>query len=171
MRIIEGTPQEIVEYLRLTGGEEPVAGRDELEAVEPTGGMPWSGIEQLVRDRARSEEIAGRVLAYLQGALALGGVEIEPGSSERTKDGLSDYVMVRDDGVRRFGAVVYVKAINGGLTLRLTREDVADLADARIQFRDVRAGHQYVVNCPLRDEGMIDLALQLTKRALRKVRK
>ncbi len=44
-----------------------------------------------------------------------------------TKDGLTDYLMIRDDGVRRYGAVAYVKPANGELTLRLTKEDVADV--------------------------------------------
>ncbi|UWW96406.1 hypothetical protein GO605_35980 [Streptomyces murinus] len=78
--------------------------------------------------------------------------------------------MVRDAGIRRFGAVAYVKATNGGLTLRLTREDVVDVDDRAISFRNVRAGHQYVVNCPLRDEAAVQVALTLVQLALAKVR-
>lgn len=132
--------------------------------------MTWSEIDQLVRDRGRDPETINRVLEFLRRAVELEGVEIGPGTSERTKDGRSDYIMVRDAGKRRFGAVVYVKATNGGLTLRLTKEDIADLDDGNVKLRDVRAGHQYVVNCPLHSEEAIDRALELTEIALKKVR-
>ncbi|MFC7867909.1 hypothetical protein ACFU5B_29345 [Streptomyces murinus] len=176
MRLIDGTPQEIAEFLRLTQGEEdPDAGApgdvDADASGESAGGaLDWTQIAELVSGRARSPEIATRVLDFLRGAVALGGVEIGPGESERTHDGRTDYVMVRDAGVRRFGAVAYVKATNGGLTLRLTREDVVDVDDRAISFRNVRAGHQYVVNCPLRDEAAVQVALTLVQLALAKVR-
>jgi len=51
-------------------------------------------IAELVNGRARSAEIARRVLDFLRGAVALGNVEIGPGESERTRDGRTDYVMV-----------------------------------------------------------------------------
>ncbi|MFB8209250.1 hypothetical protein [Streptomyces sp. NPDC056010] len=79
--------------------------------------------------------------------------------------------MIRDDGVRRYGAVAHVKPANGGLTLRLTKEDVADVDPVHVKLRDVRPGHQYVVNCPLRDAETVRFAVDLTIRALRKVRR
>ncbi|MEU6198071.1 hypothetical protein [Streptomyces sp. NPDC047061] len=176
MRLIDGTPQEIAEFLRLTQSEEdPDAGApgdiDPDPSGESAGGLlDWAQIAELVNGRARSAEIATRVLDFLRGAVALGNVEIGPGESERTRDGRTDYVMVRDAGVRRFGAVAYVKATNGGLTLRLTREDVADVSDPAISFRNVRAGHQYVVNCPLRNDAAVQVALRLVQLALGKVR-
>ncbi|MFE7777727.1 hypothetical protein ACFU5O_28275 [Streptomyces sp. NPDC057445] len=176
MRLIEGTPQEIAEFLRLTAPEDDADAGAPVEAeldapVSGLGGeLDWAQITDLVRGRARSAEIAKRVLGFLEGAVALGNVEIGPGESERTRDGRTDYIMVRDAGVRRFGAVAYVKATNGGLTLRLTREDVADL-DEPVSFRGVRAGHQYVVNCPLRDEEAVQAALRLVQVALTKVRR
>ncbi|MFG2910886.1 hypothetical protein ACGF13_38300 [Kitasatospora sp. NPDC048286] len=168
MKYLEGTPEEIAQFLQLMG-EEPQGDVGEAAAEMPGEVAGLAGIEALVRGRARSQEIADRVLAYLSRVRGL-GVEIESGTSERTKDGLSNYVMVRDAGKRRFGAVAYVNAINAGLTVRLTPEDVDDLDDPRIELRDVKSGHKYVVNCPLRDDETIDLALQLTSRALEKVR-
>ncbi|MGW7701992.1 hypothetical protein ACWGKU_26560 [Kitasatospora sp. NPDC054768] len=172
MRLLEGTPEEISRFLLLM--RETVAEdfdmAAEVAAEVPTEVTTWPGTEALVQGRARTGEIAGRVLAYLTGARELGGVEVEAGTSERTKDGLSNYVMVRDAGKRRFGAVAYVNAINAGLTLRLTPQDVADIDDPRVELREVKDGHKYAVNCPLRDEETIDLALQLTARALDKVR-
>ncbi|MET9878890.1 hypothetical protein ABZZ36_30290 [Actinacidiphila glaucinigra] len=177
MRLIDGTPQEIAEFLRLTAPEDDAdAGAPaEAELDAPVGGLAgeldWAQITDLVRGRARSAEIARRVLDFVKGAVALGDVEIGPGESERTRDGRTDYIMVRDAGVRRFGAVAYVKATNGGLTLRLTREDVAGLDEPRIGFRAVRPGHQYVVNCPLRDDEAVQAALRLVRVALAKVRR
>jgi hypothetical protein len=68
------------------------------------------------------------------------------------------------------GAVVYLKPSNGGLTLRLRPDDVMDISDDRISLRDVRPADQYAVNCPLRDNQAVDLAVHLTARALAKVR-
>jgi hypothetical protein len=178
MRLIEGTPQEIAEFLRLTEGEDDtdtgapsdVDADASGEGGSGGGALDWAQIAELVNGRARSPEIAKRVLDFLRGAVELGDVEIGPGESERTRDGRTDYVMVRDAGVRRFGAVAYVKATNGGLTLRLTREDVADVIEPHISFRNVRAGHQYVVNCPLRNDSAVPVALRLVQLALAKVR-
>jgi hypothetical protein len=180
MRLIDGTPREIAEFLRLTGSEEDTDAGAPAEAVldapdesvnQPDGELDWTEITDMVRGRARSGEVAERVLDFLHGAVALGSVEIGPGESERTRDGRTDYIMVRDAGIRRFGAVAYVNAVNGGLTLRLTHEDVADFDEPRISFREVRAGHQYVVNCPLRDKEAVHVALRLVQVALTKVRK
>ncbi|MFD8614475.1 hypothetical protein [Streptomyces sp. NPDC059631] len=177
MRLIDGTPHEIAEFLRLTEGpEDPDTGAPADIDPDTSGGgagaaLDWSQISELVNGRARTPEIAARVLGFLRGAVAIGGVEIGPGESERTRDGRTDYVMVRDAGVRRFGAVAYVKATNGGLTLRLTREDVADFGEPVISFRNVRDGHQYVVNCPLKDDATVEAALRLVQLALAKVRR
>jgi hypothetical protein len=79
--------------------------------------------------------------------------------------------MVRNAGKQLYGAVAHVKATNGGLTLRLTREDVADLHDRdHIQPRQVKSGQKYAINCPLRDQEALQLAVELTRRALTKVR-
>ena len=177
MRYLDGTPQEIAEFLRLTEAAEPTADTDPTEpgggavaAATTVGGSAWEEIEGFVRGRGRDEQVIDRVLTYLRAALALGNVEVGPGTSERTRDGLTDYVMVRDAGKRRFGAVAYVQATNGGLTLRLTKEDVADLHDEHIGIRDVKPGHRYVVTCALFDDDASSVALTLTARALAKVR-
>jgi len=73
-------------------------------------------------------------------------------------------------GPKKFGAVVYVKPGNGGLTLRLRPDDVDDLDDKRIRLRNVAPTQPYAVNCPLNDNEAVDLAVDLTERALRKVR-
>lgn len=182
MRYIEGSPREIAEYLRLTGGTEapegasgsdPESSEGDADIAAPAQTVDddaWFETERLVYQRSREAAITKRVLQYLRGAVASGNVEVGPGTSERTRDGLTDYVMVRDAGKRRFGAVAYVKATNGGLTLRLTKEDVADLDSSYIRFRDVRPGHQYVVICPLVNDAAVAMALKLTERALAKVR-
>ncbi|WP_446033998.1 hypothetical protein [Streptomyces olivaceus] len=173
MRLIDGTPQEIAEFLRLTGTDEDSDSGAPVEVATDTtvDALEWTQISDLVNGRARSADVAKRVLDFLRGVVDLGDVEIGPGTSERTPDGLTDYVMVHDAGIRRYGAVAYVKPRNGGLTLRLTKEDVADLNESHVSYRDVRPGHQYVVNYPLRDDDSVKAALKLVQLALTKVRK
>ena len=79
-------------------------------------------------------------------------------------------LMVRDAGARRFGAVAYVRPANSGLTLRLRADDVADIDSDRIHLREVKKTQKYAVNCPLHDAAAVDLAVQLTERALKLVR-
>ncbi|MFD3410572.1 hypothetical protein [Streptomyces cyaneofuscatus] len=167
MRILEGTPEEIAKFLRLTGEGNDDETPETADVLASSTGMSGMDVAIFIDQRGRTPEGKERVKQYLD---QLGGVEIVTGQSARTKDGQTDYLMVRDDGKRRFGAVAYVKPANSGLTLRLTREDVADLATDYIQFRDVKAGHQYVVNCPLTSDEAVKWAVQLTHRALAKVR-
>ncbi|MFF9251768.1 hypothetical protein [Streptomyces globisporus] len=174
LRILNGTPEEIAEFLRLTsGGTES----DHAEADAGAGDVLASSTSMesmeaaaFIHERGRTAEGKARVQRYIDQIYELGGVEIVTGRSIRTKDGQTDYLMVRDGGVRRFGAVAYVKPANSGLTLRLTREDVADLSTDCIQFREVKEGHKYVVNCPLTSDEAVEWATQLTLRALKKVR-
>ncbi|GGY77234.1 hypothetical protein [Streptomyces anulatus] len=172
MRYLEGTPEEIAEFLRLTGtaadsGSVETAAEETADVLVSSTNMDEMEVSIFINDRGRTDEGKARVKQYLD---RLRGVEIVTGRSTRTKDGQTDYLMVRDDGVRRYGAVAYVKPANCGLTLRLTREDVADLATDFIQFRDVKEGHKYVVNCPLISDEAVEWAVQLTHRALVKVR-
>jgi hypothetical protein len=64
-----------------------------------------------------------------------------------------------------------LKPRNAGLTLRLRPEHAEALEDDHIQFRDVVAKQRYALNCPLVDEESLELALELTRRALRLVRR
>ena len=183
MRIIEGTVEEIVKYQQLTA-----AGVGAEASSGDAGGVPEAGtvsaparsvrtlegddgeyIRQYVTARAMTEQGRDRVLHFLERALKL-GTSIEPGTSQNTEDGLGPYLMIRDDGPQRFGAVVYVKPHNLGLTVRLRPEDVVDMGDSHIQPRDVVASQQYALNCPLVDDAAVEVALTLTERALAKVR-
>ncbi|MFE6496299.1 hypothetical protein [Streptomyces sp. NPDC057748] len=170
VQILDGTPAEIAEFLRLTEGESGKGDADAPEVLVSGSHMESRAeVAVFVEERGRSADTNTRVLDYVEKVRGL-GVEIVAGTSARTKDGLTDYLMIRDSGVRRFGAVAYVKPANGGLTLRLTENDVADIDLARIKLRDVRPGHKYVVNCPLRDDAAVQFAVDLTMRALDKVR-
>ncbi|WP_326737067.1 hypothetical protein [Streptomyces sp. NBC_01022] len=168
VQVLTGTPAEIAEFLRLTEGDKTDSEADDL--VVSGNAMSPGAVATFVEERGRGADTNARVLDYLERVRALGSVEIVTGTSARTKDGLTDYLMIRDDGIRRYGAVAYVKPANGGLTLRLTKDDVADVDPVRIKLRDVRPGHQYVVNCPLRDVETVRFAVELTIRALDKVR-
>jgi len=182
MRIIEGTVEEIVKYQQLTAalavespgadlGGVPEAGTESAPArsVRTLDGDDGEYIRQYVTARAMTEQGRERVLQFLERALKL-GTSIEPGTSQNTEDGLGPYLMIRDDGPQRFGAVVYVKPHNVGLTVRLRPEDVVDIDDAHIQPRDVVQSQQYAINCQLVDDAAVEVALTLTERALAKVR-
>ncbi|MEU6021351.1 hypothetical protein [Micromonospora sp. NPDC047134] len=181
MRIIEGTVEEIIEYQR-RGGAEPEPVDDPSGAapeVEPETAVSTSvlglddedsfAILQFVYTRARDGATTRRVLAFLNRVLEQGTM-IEMGQSNRSYDGYTQYLMVRDDGPRRFGAVAYIKPANGGLTLRLRPEDVADIADERVTLRRVVSTDPYGINCQLVDDEAVELASQLTERALAKIR-
>lgn len=183
MRIIEGSVEEIVKYQQLTEasteggvltadvGGVPEAGNESAPArsVRTLEGDDGAYIREYVAARAMTEQGRDRVLHFLERVLKL-GTSIEPGTSQNTDDGLGPYLMIRDDGLQRYGAVVYVKPHNLGLTARLRPEDVEDLSDAHIRPRDVVATQQYAVNCPLTDDAAVEIALTLTERALTKVR-
>lgn len=180
MRIIEGSVDEIIEYEKRRAHNEP-GGDDETAAPEKEASPTVSAsaldsddedaflIKQFVYTRAKDGGIANRVLSFLRQASELNTL-IEMGESSHSHDGYTNYIMVRDDGPKKYGAVVYVKPGNGGLTLRLRPGDVADLDDERIKLRKVAPTQKYAVNCPLNDDEAVELALMLTKRALGKVR-
>jgi hypothetical protein len=183
MRIIEGTVDEIVEYQKRTGQIADDDGPSEdMPAKEPVAAMRATSLDgepgredaffvnQFVYKRAKDGITAKRVLDYLARAFEL-GTAVEVGESQRSADGLSPYLMIRDDGPRRFGAVAYVQPSNGGLTLRLRPDDLPEgLTDDRVKLRNVSGTQPYAINCPLCDDQAVELALELTALALDKVR-
>jgi hypothetical protein len=181
--IIEGTPEELAEYEAQTGviGKARVAANapETSGDVLPAGdGQAIGGadvedavlLRSFISGRARTQDIGERVEAYVRRVLDLGGAEVEMGTSKASRDGRADYLRVYNAGPRRYGAVAYVNARNAGLTLRLTREDVADMSDSGIKLRDVQQRNGYQVNCPVKTPEAIDLAVELTQRALAKIR-
>jgi hypothetical protein len=186
MRMFEGTPEELVEYQQLVAKASPEVGAKAAAGEEvPVGAEPAPAraamagldeddedaffIRQYIYGRSVRAATTRLILRFLE-RVAEKGTVIEVGESERTEDGLTDYLMVRDQGPRRFGAVAYVKPSNGGLTLRLRPEDVTDIDDERVKERNVRANQQYAINCPLVDDESLELAVELVQRALIKVR-
>lgn len=179
--IIEGSPEELADYEVRTG----LIGRAAVESVggaedpftaegEPrsSGTSPADEItlRSFIFGRAREPWIGGHVEAYVREVLDLGEVVIEIGTSQSSRDGHADYLLVYDAGPRHYGAVAYVNAKNAGLTLRLTKDDVADLHYPHIKLRDVQGSNEYQLNCPLKSRDAIDVALKLTERALNKIR-
>lgn len=180
--IIEGSPEELAEYEARTGviGQAHAAVNvpEQEESVPAGDGQAIGGadfedevmLRSFIFGRARTPVIGGRVEAYIRRVLDQGGAEAEIGTSKGSKDGRADYLLVYDSGPRRYGAVAYVNAKNAGLTLRLTKDDVADVTGHGIKFRDVQPGNRYQVNCPVVTPDTVDLAVELTQRALGKVR-
>jgi hypothetical protein len=120
--------------------------------------------------RGTSGATTYRVREFLRRVEGL-GTTIAIGRSRRTLDGRSDYVMVRAAGKRLFGAVAYVFPANGALNLRLRAGDLGGLSNPRIIARDRRATDAYGIDCPLVDNEAVDIAVDLTKRALDKIRR
>jgi hypothetical protein len=180
--IIEGSPEELAEYEAQTGvigQSHTLASAPEDEDPLPAGDGLTIGqadfenemmLRSFIFSRARTPVIGGHVETYIRRALDLGGTEIEIGTSQSSRDGHADYLLVYNAGPRRYGAVAYVNAKNAGLTLRLTKEDVADTASPGIKFRDVQSGNGYQINCPVTSPDAIDLAIKLTQQALDKIR-
>jgi hypothetical protein len=177
--IIEGSPEELADYEKRTGLVRqaqadvgpPLSNGKPMPAGEPQARNETSldeALRSFISSRVREPMTGKRVLTYIQRVLDL-GTEVVPGKSKVTRDGYRDNLLVYKAGPRTYGAAVSVKVTNGGLTLRLTREDVADITDSRIQFRAVQPADQYQINCPLRTDDAIDLAVDLTQRALDKI--
>jgi len=181
--LIEGTPEELADYEARTGvigqaravtnmrepGEEPLP-TEEGQAISGTNFEDEVMLRSFIYGRARTPMIGGHVETYIRRVLELGRTEVVVGTSAVSKDGRADYLLVYNAGPRHYGAVACVNAKNAGLTLRLTKDDVADLNDPRVKFRDVQQRNVSQINCPLTTPDAIDLAVKLTQRALDKVR-
>jgi hypothetical protein len=176
--IIEGSPEELAEYEAQTGvigqvhaasAPDPLPAGDG-QAIGEADFENEMMLRSFIFSRARTPVIGGQVETYIRRVLDLGGTEVEIGTSQGSKDGRADYLLVYNAGPRRYGAVAYVNAKNAGLTLRLTKEDVADVTSRGIKFRDVQSGNGYQINCPVATPDAIDLAIGLTQQALDKIR-
>ncbi len=181
--IIEGSPEELADYEARTGVigqaraavgalarfEDPLASGGG-QVIDGTDFEDRATLRSFIFGRARDPGTGACVEAYVDRVLELAGTEAEIGTSKTSRDGRADYLLVYNAGPRRYGAVAYVSAKNAGLTLRLTRDDVADVTD-RVKLRDVQPRNGYQVNCPVTTPDAIDIAVELTERALAKVRR
>ncbi|MFF3639476.1 hypothetical protein [Streptomyces sp. NPDC002250] len=191
MRIIEGSPQEIVEYERLAGvtteavsTEDSAASPDEetepaRETAAPDGSASLQpedhvALMKFVYGRAGKNDVRTFLTErFLMRLLDEEDVVVAFGRSSKTSDGLADYLMIRDDGPQRYGAVAYLRPSNGGMTVRLGPDDIEHLGEEhnpRIQYRNVAPSDPYKINCPLADEDALELALKLLRAALDIVR-
>jgi hypothetical protein len=188
MRVIEGSPQEIVEYERLAGGspasEDNAASPDEgtepfRETAAPDGSASLSpedhvALMQFIYGRAGKNDLRTYLTErFIMRLLDEEDVVVAFGRSSKTFDGLADYLMIRDDGPQRYGAVAYLRPGNGGMSIRLAPEDIERLGEKGnpcLQYRNVAPSDPYKINCPLADEKAFDLALTLVRAALEIVR-
>ncbi|MGW1404205.1 hypothetical protein ACWCRF_37560 [Streptomyces sp. NPDC002405] len=194
MRVIEGTPQEIVEYERLAAGSvsqtasavDAAPSPDEAtetdaddETATLSGSAPLApadhvALMQFIYGRAgKNDERTVLTERFVMRLLEEQDVVVAFGRSSKTFDGLADYLMIRDDGPQRYGAVAYLRPGNGGMTVRLGPDDLERLGqkdNPRVQYRNVVPSDPYKINCPLADEEAFDLALDLVRAALNVVR-
>ena len=185
---IEGDPREVAEYMKLTraalaagavtrGSDEDddaagdaVAVTGELEVGSDLDDQDRAWLKQFIWSRGRDPKVTQFVEDYVVNVLEAESVTVESGTSTRTASGESNYLMVRDDGPRRFGAVVYVNPRGGRLNFRLLGQDVEDVK-GRVTLRNIVKGqHHYRINLDLRSDEDVELAIDLTRRALAKVR-
>ncbi|WP_217250991.1 hypothetical protein [Streptomyces sp. AC602_WCS936] len=193
MRIIDGTPEEIVEYERLTGrasrnsladaalspdesaeaqtAEETTA----LSTAAPLPAADHVALMKFIYGRAgKNPERTFQTERFIKRLLDEEEVVVAFGRSSKTPDGLADYLMIRDNGPQRYGAVAYLRPINGGLTIRLGPDDLhrlgIDGTDDRIQLRSVAPSDPYKLNCPLAHDEAAELASTLVRAALAIVR-
>jgi hypothetical protein len=183
--ILEGTVDEIVEYERRisdpskssAGSADPTVAAvssagDATEAAATSGVEAFDHpdpIQRFLDTRGSGNRRLALVRRYL-GIVDGRGTAVEPGTSKTSPDGLSPYLMIRDAGPRRFGAVVYLYPSSGDAEFRLKKEDVADIVDKSVVIRGVKADNNYQVSCTLKDDASVDLLVTLTERALAKVR-
>ena len=176
---IDGSPEEIAAYERLMGVE-GAGDRLPQTSAQPPPARTASGLDgdslppeirQYVIGRGRSAEMTQRGFLFLEGALEM-GTSLEPGRSVRTRDGLQDYLMIRDARPSPFGAAAYLRPGNGRLDLRLRIEDLGDLInDRHVQEHLIDSQPEYQVICWLSDDEGVAISLELLKRALTKIRR
>ncbi|TWD13185.1 hypothetical protein FB570_119112 [Streptomyces sp. T12] len=191
MRVIEGTPREIVEYEHLAGaGAETTSTEDNptspdhgtepaRETAAPDGSASLSpedhvALMKFIYGRAGKNDVRTFLTErFVMRLLDEEDVVVAFGRSSKTFDGLADYLMIRDDGPQRYGAVAYLRPSNGGMTVRLTPDDIERLGEKNnpyIQYRNVALTDPYKINCPLADEDALNLAHELVRAALDIVR-
>ncbi|WP_405443834.1 hypothetical protein OG373_40015 [Streptomyces avidinii] len=194
MRIIEGTPQEIVDFERLAGtgsqiapvvdaapspeeaGSETEGATATLSGAAPLAAADHVALMKFIYGRAGDDhERTVQTERFIMRLLAEEKVIVAFGRSSKTLDGLADYLMIRDNGPQRYGAVAYLRPGNGGMTVRLGPDDLESLglgehAERHIQPRNVAASDPYKLNCPLADAGAAAVALRLVRAALEAVR-
>ncbi|MFD3328480.1 hypothetical protein [Streptomyces sp. NPDC058701] len=191
MRVIEGTPQEIVSYERLTGavaeavpGENSAALPDDeaepaRETTKPEGSVSLEpedhvALMKFIYGRAGKNDLRAYLTErFIMRLLDEEDVVVAFGRSSKTFDGLADYLMIRDNGPQRYGAVAYLRPSNGGMSVRLGLDDLEKLGEknnVHIQYRNVAPADPYKINCPLADEAALELALRLIRAALTIVR-
>ncbi|WP_409054859.1 hypothetical protein [Streptomyces sp. SYP-A7185] len=194
MRIIEGSPQEIVEYERVHTAVSPTQpavdaapSREETADTESGGEAATLSasafltpedhvaLMKFIYGRAGKNDLRTFLTErFVMRLLNEKDIVVAFGRSSKTFDGLADYLMIRDDGPQRYGAVAYLRPSNGGLTLRLGPDDIERLGEKdnpRIQPRNVASSDPYKINCPLADDAALDLALTLVDAALDIVRR
>ncbi|MET7286375.1 hypothetical protein [Streptomyces sp. NPDC005573] len=167
MRIIEGTPEEISEYLRRT--ERAAKPEERPDPVEQEGSPhPWSDIERYVYySRGMEQDTTRRIVAYLKGVAAIPRVHIQPGLT-RDGDGFGNVVLILDSANRHLAPVASLDATYGVLRLRLSPHEMKEVGDGLpIDILDVPTDSQDTVECPLVRDEAVELALKLTTLALR----
>lgn len=191
MKVLEGTPEELLAYQKLNTTElvaqppgeqeENPAEETEEESVNPNSRktlLRWRTSRYVLFSRAQFGSTTTmfeteRMETFLRRAETELGLVPVVGKSTATTwgDGYTDYIRLYPSGKRRFGAVVYLVPGAGSMNLRLQRDDVTDLlgVDPKVVARDIHPDNVHGVRFNFSDDDAVQVALELTKRAMAKV--
>jgi serine/threonine protein kinase len=152
---------------------EPVERTGIVNALDDGGGEPIAHHESVL-DRELVEFLASRagtqasklplMEAWLAQALARGDVEVEYGTSTRSRDGKGTYLMLRWKGPQRAGVAAYLWPGTAMLTWRLPTS-----AGEGRRYTEVRGGKNqsaYQLKSTLVDEASVAEALDLLEEAV-----
>jgi hypothetical protein len=172
---VEGTPEELASsagVLELLRGAGVQAVPDAMEAAKPeattsngTSQLPKE-LRDFITSRAGSGTRADIVQRWIADVMP-GGATYRLGKSKTSADGLNNYLMLDNIGVRYYGAFAYVHPAQTRITLRLLRADAEGFK--HVTFRNVKEGAGYEVMISLTSDEAYEEALQLARKALERV--
>lgn len=125
-------------------------------------------VVEFVRLRAVDEEGAETAENFLREVASWRGTQAEVGTSVRTEDGKTNYVMVRRVP-SRYGAFLYFFPKLLKATLRLMADDVNPDALKFAEMRNVRSANRYQVRIKVKSPEALSEAIQLARQAYERV--
>jgi hypothetical protein len=170
---VEGTAEELAsstELLELLQGGAAETVADIPVSTKPETTDRTSQVPEELRDfivsRAGAKGRAAIIQRWVDEVMAW-SVSYQLGTSKASPDGLNNYLLFYAAGPRHYGAFAYIHPSQTRVTFRLDRTDADGCQHAT--FRDIKAGTVYEVMVSLSSEEAYQEALQLARKALKRV--
>jgi hypothetical protein len=165
---VEGTPEEVAEFERLTGWflGIRVERQNGHEAEEPVSKLD-DGLIEFLRSRAHGEVRFERARDFVERALARGDIVPDPGRTKANGGGLGNYLRLYRKGPRRLGAACYLKPGSSVAEFRLPKEAASGRKYAEVQ--DPNSDSAYNVRVRLTSEEAISEGIELLKEAIGRI--